>query len=50
MPWLGRGIFIGSPDQTAPGRNYPLVGFGEWVQLDRNGIPGISAALISRLG
>ena len=41
-----RGIFIGSPDQVAPGRNYPLVGFGEWVQLDRNGIPGISAALI----
>lgn len=41
-----RQIFIGSPDQTAPGRNYPAVGFGEWVQLDRNGIPGISATLI----
>ena len=38
--------FIASPDQVAPGRNYPAVGFGEWVQLDRNGIPGISAALI----
>ena len=41
-----RQIFLGSPDQTAPGRNYPAVGFGEWVQLDRNGIPAISAALI----
>jgi len=41
-----RGIFLGSPDQVAPGRNYPAVGFGEWVQLDRNGIPGISATII----
>jgi len=38
--------FVGSPDQVAPGRNYPAVGFGEWVTLDRNGIPGISATLI----
>ncbi len=41
-----RQIFLGSADQTAPGRNYPAVGFGEWVQLDRNGIPGISATII----
>jgi len=41
-----RAIFLGSPDQVAPGRNYPAVGFGEWVQLDRNGIPGISATII----
>jgi len=39
-------LFLASPDQVAPGRNYPAVGFGEWVTLDRNGIPGISAALI----
>jgi len=38
--------FIASPDQVAPGRNYPAVGFGEWVQLDRNGVPAVSAALI----
>ncbi|HEX8457509.1 MAG TPA: DUF4331 family protein [Pyrinomonadaceae bacterium] len=38
--------YIASPDQVAPGRNYPSVGFGEWVQLDRNGIPAVSAALI----
>ena len=38
--------FIASPDQVRPGANYPAVGFGEWVTLDRNGIPAISAALI----
>jgi hypothetical protein len=41
-----RSIFLGSPDQVAPGRNYPVVGFGEWVQLDRNGIPAVNAVLI----
>ncbi|MGI9106317.1 MAG: DUF4331 family protein [Pyrinomonadaceae bacterium] len=39
-------IFVASPDQVAPGRNYPAVGFGNWVTLDRNGIPGISATII----
>ena len=39
-------LFLASPDQVAPGRNYPAVGFGRWVTLDRNGIPGISAVLI----
>jgi hypothetical protein len=39
-------LFLASPDQVAPGRNYPAVGFGEWVTLDRNGIPGINAVLI----
>jgi hypothetical protein len=38
--------FLASPDQVRPGANYPAVGFGEWVTLDRNGIPAISAALI----
>ena len=27
--------FIASPDQVRPGANYPAVGFGEWVTLDR---------------
>jgi hypothetical protein len=39
-------LFQASPDLVAPGRNYPAVGFGRWVTLDRNGIPGISAVLI----
>ena len=39
-------VFIASPDQVAPGRNYPAVGFGRWVQLDRNGIPAVNAVLI----
>jgi hypothetical protein len=39
-------IFIASPDQVAPGRNYPAVGFGRWVTLDRNGIPAVNAVLI----
>jgi hypothetical protein len=38
--------FLASPDQVRPGANFPAVGFGEWVTLDRNGIPAISAALI----
>lgn len=39
-------IFIASPDQVAPGKNYPAVGFGRWVTLDRNGIPAVNAVLI----
>ena len=39
-------LFLASPDQVAPGRNYPAVGFGRWVTLDRNGIPAINAVLI----
>jgi hypothetical protein len=39
-------IFVASPDQVAPGRNYPAVGFGRWVTLDRNGIPAVNAVLI----
>ena len=39
-------VFIASPDQVAPGRNYPAVGFGRWVTLDRNGIPAVNAVLI----
>ncbi len=39
-------VFIASPDQVAPGKNYPAVGFGRWVQLDRNGIPAVNAVLI----
>lgn len=39
-------MFIASPDQVAPGKNYPAVGFGRWVQLDRNGIPAVNAVLI----
>lgn len=38
--------FLGSPDQVRPGANYPAVGFGEWVTLDRNGIPAVNAVLI----
>lgn len=39
-------LFIASPDQVAPGRNYPAVGFGRWVTLDRNGNPAVNAVLI----
>ncbi|MCA1628150.1 MAG: DUF4331 domain-containing protein, partial [Acidobacteria bacterium] len=39
-------IFVASPDQVAPGRNYPAVGFGRWVTLDRNGNPAVNAVLI----
>ena len=39
-------IFVSSPDQVAPGRNYPAVGFGRWQTLDRNGIPAVNAVLI----
>lgn len=39
-------VFIASPDQVAPNRNYPAVGFGRWVTLDRNGIPAVNAVLI----
>ncbi len=38
--------FLASPDQVAPGRNYPAVGFGRWVTVDRNGIPAVNAVLI----
>ncbi|MGH9943129.1 MAG: DUF4331 family protein, partial [Pyrinomonadaceae bacterium] len=39
-------LFLSSPDQVAPGRNYPAVGFGRWVTLDRNGNPAVNAVLI----
>ena len=39
-------LFIASPDQVAPGRNYPAVGFGRWVTLDRVGNPAINAVII----
>jgi hypothetical protein len=39
-------LFLASPDQVAPGKNYPAVGFGRWVQLDRNGNPAVNAVLI----
>ncbi len=39
-------LFLGSPDQVKPGANYPAVGFGRWVTLDRNGIPAVNAVLI----
>ena len=39
-------LFMASPDQVKPGANYPAVGFGRWVQLDRNGIPAVNAVLI----
>ncbi len=39
-------IFVGSPDQVRPGANYPAVGFGRWVTLDRNGNPAINAVII----
>ncbi|CAN5261889.1 DUF4331 domain-containing protein [soil metagenome] len=39
-------LFLGSPDQVAPGRNYPAVGFGRWVTLDRVGNPAINAVIV----
>ncbi len=39
-------LFLASPDQVRPGANYPAVGFGRWVTLDRNGIPAVNAVLI----
>jgi hypothetical protein len=42
----GPQVFIASPDQVKPGANYPAVGFGRWVTLDRNGIPAVNAVLI----
>ena len=39
-------VYLGSPDQVAAGRNFPGVGFGRWVTLDRVGNPGINATII----
>jgi len=39
-------IFPASPDQVAPGANFPAVGFGRWVTLDRVGNPAINAVII----
>ncbi len=39
-------IFLGAPDLVKPGANYPAVGFGRWVTLDRNGNPAINAVII----
>jgi hypothetical protein len=39
-------LFLASPDQVAPGRNHPAVGFGRWVTLDRVGNPGVNATII----
>ena len=38
--------YLASPDQVAPGRNHPGVGFGRWVTLDRVGNPGINAVIM----
>lgn len=39
-------LFLSNPDQVAPGRNFPAVGVGRWVTLDRNGNPAVNAVLI----
>lgn len=39
-------LYQSSPDQVVAGRNFPAVGFGRWVTLDRVGNPGINATII----
>ena len=39
-------LYQSSPDQVVQGLNFPAVGFGRWVTLDRVGNPGVNATII----
>ncbi len=39
-------LYQSSPDQVVQARNFPAVGFGRWVTLDRVGNPGVNATII----